>query len=160
MERSTVEGRNILAALGSCEESESLKQILGADHWSLHLAHTFAEAEAALRLFSFGVVLCGSDFADGRGWKDVLNVIQRMHISPQLIVADRLADEALWAEVLNLGCYDLLAMPFEPREVLRVLPLAWDFWKRQSARVEAHPTTPKAQAWYEANRKALAASCF
>ena len=114
MRQDTVEGRNVLAALGSRDESESIKQILGGDDWSLQFADTFAEAEAALRSFSFGVVVCRAQLADGCGWQDVLNVIHRMPIAPQLIVADRLADEALWAEVLNLGCYDLLAMPFDP----------------------------------------------
>ena len=53
-----------------------------------------------------------------------------MSIPPQLIVADRLADDALWAEVLNLGGYDLLMTPFEPEEVLRVVSMAWDFRER------------------------------
>jgi hypothetical protein len=38
-----------------------------------------------------------------------------MPIPPQLIVADRLARDGLWAEVLNLGCYDLLMTPFKPK---------------------------------------------
>jgi DNA-binding NtrC family response regulator len=158
MKQDTTEVRNILVALGSRERGESLEQILGGEGWSLHYVHTFAEAENALRSFSFGVVLCGSDLADGYGWKDVLSVIHRMLIPTQLIVAERLADEALWAEVLNLGCYDLLAMPFEPTEVLRVFPRAWDFSKRGSARAEVHPRTPKAEPWHEANRKALVAN--
>ena len=43
----------------------------------------------------------------------------------------RLADEALWAEVLNLGGYDLLASPFDPIEVDRVVTLAWEFRARE-----------------------------
>jgi DNA-binding response OmpR family regulator len=35
-----------------------------------------------------------------------------------------LADEYLWAEVLNLGGYDLLAKPFRDPEVKRVLAAA------------------------------------
>jgi hypothetical protein len=35
----------------------------------------------------------------------------------------------LWAEVLNLGGYDLLMKPFEEAEVYRVVGLAWLFWK-------------------------------
>jgi len=40
---------------------------------------------------------------------------------PLLIVASRLADERLWAEVLNLGGYDVLLKPFEPAELRRVI---------------------------------------
>jgi DNA-binding NtrC family response regulator len=46
-----------------------------------------------------------------------------------LIVTDRLADERLWAEVLNLGGYDLLLKPFDPEELLRVVSSAWASWK-------------------------------
>jgi DNA-binding response OmpR family regulator len=35
-----------------------------------------------------------------------------------------LADERLWAEVLNLGAYDLLAKPFDVREVLHAVTTA------------------------------------
>ena len=51
-----------------------------------------------------------------------------MHPTPPLIVADHLGDERLWAEVLNLGCYDLLLKPFEAKEVLRVVSAAWQSW--------------------------------
>jgi len=154
----TIETRNVLVTFASRAEGESLEQILCSADWSLHFARTFAEAQAALRSFSFGVVLCGGHFADGHGWKDVINVIHRIPNPPQLIVADRLADEALWAEVLNLGGYDLLATPFEPKEVLRILPMAWDFWQRESARAEVRRKPAKlAEQWYPATGKALAA---
>jgi hypothetical protein len=39
---------------------------------------------------------------------------------PSLIVFSCLADEFLWAEVLNLGGFDVRMTPFEPEEVLRV----------------------------------------
>jgi hypothetical protein len=42
-----------------------------------------------------------------------------------MIVTSRLADERLWAEVLNLGGYHLLAKPFDASEVVRVVGTAW-----------------------------------
>jgi len=82
-----------------------------------------------------------------------------MPIPPQLIVADRLAHEGLWAEVLNLGCYDLLMTPFEAAEVLRVVPLAWDFWKRELGRAAARPKlTKSAEPRWHSSRNALAAN--
>jgi hypothetical protein len=39
-------------------------------------------------------------------------------------VSSRVADDRLWAEVLNLGGYDLLTNPFAPAEVSRVVDLA------------------------------------
>ena len=48
---------------------------------------------------------------------------------PNLILFSRLADESLWAKVLNLGGFDLLMTPFEPEEVLRVSFAAWSRWE-------------------------------
>jgi FixJ family two-component response regulator len=42
-----------------------------------------------------------------------------------LIVTSGLADAHLWAEVLNLGGYDVLAKPFDDQEVQRVVAGAW-----------------------------------
>jgi FixJ family two-component response regulator len=46
-------------------------------------------------------------------------------------VTSRLADEYLWAEVLNLGGYDVLAKPLDKQEVSRTLNLAWEHWENQ-----------------------------
>jgi DNA-binding NtrC family response regulator len=109
----------------------------------LRLASTFPDTQAALQTSSFGVVICSSQLADSYCWKAVLTHIQRMPAPPQLIVADRLADDALWAEVLNLGCYDLLMTPFSAEEVLRVVPMAWDSWQRRFATDGCGPKPPK-----------------
>ena len=111
----------ILAALGSREDCSSLERILDGDNWHVHIELSFREAEAALLARPFGVVISPAGFDDGHRWTDVLNCVRGMPIPPVLIVADRLADESLWAHVLNLGAYDLLATPFEREEVLRVL---------------------------------------
>ncbi len=52
--------------------------------------------------------------------------MDRLPVRPVLIVASRLADDRLWAEVLNLGAFDLLlGEPFDREEVLRVTESAW-----------------------------------
>jgi DNA-binding response OmpR family regulator len=70
------------------------------------------------------VVLCEQNLRDG-SWKDVLSIATGLRYAPPVIVTSRLADEHLWAEVLNLGGYDVLAKPFERDEVSRTLDLAW-----------------------------------
>jgi DNA-binding response OmpR family regulator len=52
---------------------------------------------------------------------------------PLLIVTSRLADERLWAEALNLGAYDVLAKPFDKREVIRTVTAAWLHWANRSS---------------------------
>ncbi|MFB3828373.1 MAG: hypothetical protein ACE15B_16510 [Bryobacteraceae bacterium] len=61
-------------------------------------------------------------------WRDLLDQTTRMPHAPVFIVASRLADDALWAEVLNLGGYDVLAKPFDRREVFHVLGHGWRHW--------------------------------
>jgi hypothetical protein len=48
------------------------------------------------------------------------------------------ADERLWAEVLNLGGYDVLSTPFAAGEVLRACFLAWQSWRQVSPRPILH----------------------
>jgi hypothetical protein len=43
-------------------------------------------------------------------------------------VASHFADDQLWAEALNLGAYDVLAMPLRAAEVFRSVSLAWRRW--------------------------------
>ena len=124
-----------LLAIPACaEERNFLRTLFSASGWEIHLAQTFQEVLAAVRRRRVGVLLCESKFSDGHCWKDLLNEIQRLEFPPMLIVTDRLADERLWAEVLNLGGYDLLLKPFDPEEILRVVSSAWMSWKLGVAR--------------------------
>ena len=66
------------------------------------------------------IVVCESTLPGGT-WRDVLRHINECLDPPVLIVTSRLANEYLWAEVLNLGGYDVLAKPFDKQEVLWVL---------------------------------------
>lgn len=124
----------VLAVLASSEDCAMLRRTLSNGGWELISAGSFREAQIALRTgSSIGVVVSDARLCDGSCWKDLLRELQNVHQPTQLIVADRLADEALSAEVLNLGGYDLLMMPFVEAEVLRVIPMAWEFQARQSA---------------------------
>jgi DNA-binding response OmpR family regulator len=68
--------------------------------------------------------LCEHHLADG-DWRDVLSDTESREPAPLVIVISRLADERMWAEVLNLGGYDLFTKPFDAHEVVRVLNSAW-----------------------------------
>ena len=79
------------------------------------------------------VVICEALLPDG-SWKDLLEYIGRVRASPVLVVTSKLADESLWAEVLNLGGYDVLAQPFDREEVTRVVESAMRASSDQSRR--------------------------
>ena len=74
------------------------------------------------------VIVSEKDLPDGN-WKDILEAAAAREHPPLLIVTSRLADEYLWAEVLNLGGYDVLAKPFDHDEVRRTVSLAWQHWE-------------------------------
>jgi DNA-binding NtrC family response regulator len=150
-----IEVRKVLVARASREERASLRRILSGVDWLLCYASTFPRVKAVLRSSSFGVVICPAQFGDGHCWQDVLNEVQQLPIPPPLIVADRLADEALWAEALNLGCYDVLMTPFDAKEVLRVVAMAWDFWRRELERSAAGAKPP--ESYLQSSRKTRAA---
>jgi DNA-binding NtrC family response regulator len=105
-----------------------LREILSQRSWKLHEASTCREALALLRDHSVPVLLSERDHADGN-WEELLNATASLSAPPKLIVFSRLADESLWAEVLNMGGFDVLMTPFEPEEVLRVTFAAWSRWE-------------------------------
>jgi hypothetical protein len=112
-----------------------LADILGRNEWKMcpgtrwSLAATDNLPAAADRLPGHGVpiVLCERESLAGT-WQDVLAHVGSFSVPPMLIVASRTADEYLWAEALNLGAYDVLAKPYQPSEVVRVLSMAWLHW--------------------------------
>jgi len=70
------------------------------------------------------LVITESDSSDG-SWKALLEHLQLRGLITPLIVTSRLADDRLWAEVLNLGGFDLLCShPLDREELERVLASA------------------------------------
>jgi len=114
----------ILLISGAPEDFDALRTILNDPLWHLARVGTCEEAFARLCRKPMSVVVCESDLPDGN-WRDVLNRTSQLADPPALIVTSRLADEHLWAEVLNLGGYDVLAKPFREGEVRHVISTAW-----------------------------------
>lgn len=93
---------------------------------------------AALQEAKFGVVVTERDIEGGFCWKDFLRRTHELNPRPRLVVTDPLADDRLWAEVINLGAYDVLVEPFELDEVFRILSLAWLSWREECKREASH----------------------
>ena len=96
--------------------------------WTLIARPTLASAFSVLRDMPIPIVICEDELWPGT-WREMLDHIMFLDDPPLLIVTSRLADDRLWAETLNLGAYDVLAKPFEAREVVRILALAWHHWQ-------------------------------
>jgi DNA-binding NtrC family response regulator len=118
-----------LLAVGSEEEDLfHLRNICAGAGWTLHEAHGLRQALAQMRQNAIPVVLCPHKMADG-GWMELLDTAAALPEPSRVIVWARDADAALWAEVLNLGGYDVLAAPFRVAEVVHAVRAAMKNWR-------------------------------
>jgi len=121
----------ILSVSASADDHRALRHILRDAPCHISVASTLSNAIGRLsRGKAPSIVVCESQLPDGT-WKDMFHQIAQCTEPSILIVTSRLADEHLWAEVLNLGAYDVLSKPFSEREVRHVLGSAWE--RRESA---------------------------
>ena len=117
--------RNISALLlGKFENEWALvNEIFHQAGWRLLQARSRRQAFHCLVNEPVHVVIAESQLPDG-DWKNVLLELDRLPSPPNLIVASHMADDRLWAEVLNMGGYDVLSQPFEAEELRRVVASA------------------------------------
>lgn len=119
------------------EDHRFLEEIFFQKQWTLFRTGSVADALSALGATQIPVVISERDVPGG-GWKKVLSALQQFAQPLLLVVTSRLADEHLWAEVLNLGGHDVLATPFSATELVWVLENAWHRF--------GHTFAPKAMA--------------
>lgn len=123
----------VLLVSPSDSDHRSFERIFSHTRWSLSHATDCREALRALQNAPIPVVVCEATLPDGT-WRDVLEALRARPMPPLLIVTSDFPDTSLWAEALNLGAYDFLAKPFNPREVIAIISLAWLYWKEQARR--------------------------
>lgn len=109
-------------------DHKALRNIFSRSNWTLQSAFTCSEARERLRRESFPVVISDCVLPDG-SWRSLLEKSDEARATPRVIVSSRAVSDHLWADVLQMGGYDLLAMPWEGREVLKVISLAWRSWE-------------------------------
>lgn len=134
----------VLSVSPHAEDHFTLQAIFSHSRRAFYKADCLASALAALRRWEIGVVLCERNLSPG-SWLDMLEEMGPLPNAPPLIVTSRLADEHLWAEALNRGAYDVLAKPFEIKELVRSVNSAWLHWHhRQEIQTRAWSTLPAA----------------
>lgn len=115
---SPIERKGVLLFSQTEKTRASLSAILVDSGWAVYTASSLREAVALLRKNDIPVAI-----ADG-GWREILDAAGSRPNPPSVIVTAPFADEALWAEVLNLGGFDVLAQPFDANEVSRIAQAA------------------------------------
>ena len=106
------------------EDHTFLRSLFTTFSWRFDSVSTVSDGIRYLHHHSPGLLICDERLEDG-DWKAILDASMAVECPPRMIVTSRLADDRLWAEVLNLGGYDLLAKPFDASEVARVVGTAW-----------------------------------
>ncbi len=115
------------------EDHQYFQHLFDHTNWRLCHAYTLEEALAELERQALPVVVTEEKLGKA-GWQEVLCGTQHLPAPPKLIITSSAADTHLWAEVLNLGGYDVLAKPFDDGEVYHTISLAWLAWKLERAR--------------------------
>ncbi len=116
-----IQDLSVLAILDRESDIQGFRDIVRQWGARLHISSTLAGLRRQLDREPPDVVVCNTSLPDQSDWKHVLQEIESAGGLQPLIITSRLADESLWAEVLNLGGFDVVAQPFDREEVARVL---------------------------------------
>jgi two-component system, response regulator RegA len=106
------------------------------------VAHTYREALGAAAKKAMALIFCDRDLPDG-SWKDLLSRLVTNPEPPRLVVVAEPSDQALWAEAINLGAYDVIARPLHKRETQHVIFGALLTTAPYPAQAEASDRRPK-----------------
>ena len=104
----------------SGEDARTISSILDSVSIAMRRAGNLKEALRKLEAEPFGVVLTEAQLPDGK-WTDVLQHLKQAGKRTAVVVTHRFADGQFWADILELGAYDLLPQPFCSGEVQRIL---------------------------------------
>ena len=122
----------VLAVSSHVEDHNQLLAIFGHSNWRIFSASGLGEAIESVRRNRPAVLISEGVLPDG-DWKNLLRCLSAMPSPPLLVVTAHDPPDSLWAEVLNLGAYDVLSKPFDRNEVTRIVSLAWLHWREQTA---------------------------
>jgi DNA-binding response OmpR family regulator len=126
----------VLSVSAAEADHRALGHLFHHTNWTLLECWNCTDALQVLRSSTIPVVICDARLPDGT-WANVLQGISEIKCPPLIIVTSRLADDQLWAEVMNAGAWDILEKPFNQGELVRVVSLAWLAWKNQFRRTES-----------------------
>ena len=110
----------ILFVSGHPEDAQQLSGMLHPLPVVVDHVQSVRHARSQLLQELYDVVLTEAALPDGK-WLDVLHLVREHPRQLAVIVTAPHADDKLWAEVLNLGAYDVIVQPFYEPEVLRIV---------------------------------------
>src|SRR5882757_4704846 len=129
------------------DDRTSVSKILQNPCWRIDQASSLEEARKRLQHQAASVIMCERDLPDG-SWKDLLPVLRELPDVASVVVISRHANDDLWSDVLSNGGYDVLSKPFDRRELVRVVGMAWrqSYTKNSATRKSFEPRMAHAAA--------------
>lgn len=104
-------------------DGDALQDILLGLGWDFRGSRSIQQTLMAMRDNRVDIIICNEELSDGC-WKDLLAGVGRFQCPPPLVVIAERFDSSLWAEVLNLGGFDVLLRPLTEKEIAGVLHMA------------------------------------
>lgn len=115
----------ILAVVADAATRRGLEEAVAQSQWDVEFVYRVEQAKGRLREGSVPVVICEGPGSGVGDWRSLLLT----ETAPLVVVISRLADDALWQEVLRAGGYDVLEVPFARQDLFRVLEVAGSLWR-------------------------------
>jgi DNA-binding NtrC family response regulator len=120
------------------EDAAVLESAVPGQRLRIHRCPSVSEVAAAIDSCQPSVVVSEGELPDGT-WRSVLTETDSRGKAVPVLVVSRQADEHFWAEVLNLGGFDVLVKPFDASEVSRVLQMALRYWENLPGNLTPNP---------------------
>jgi DNA-binding NtrC family response regulator len=103
------------------ERRSKLAEFLAHNGMDVATAESLLEAQRKLGGLPHCDLVCAdAELRDG-SWRELLEFLLSTHKHCEMVVCSRLADEQLWAEVIQCGAFDLIPEPWDRNEVLRII---------------------------------------
>src|ERR687897_2501546 len=101
---------NMLLVSSDCHDVSVAQSAAAEEAVRTIVAKTYRDAVTTTAKEGIALILCEHALPDGN-WKDLLGQIVMIPEPPPLVVVADPDHQALWAEAINLGAYDVIAKP-------------------------------------------------
>jgi DNA-binding NtrC family response regulator len=119
----------LLAVIPEDMQFEFLRSTVEDVGWEIFRANSITDGLSTLVNHKINTIVTGCDLEDG-SWLEMINALQPCRNAPRVLVASSHADNRLWLDVLEHGGYDLLAVPFDRNEIVRLASSAYLSWEK------------------------------
>jgi len=119
----------LLAVIPNDMQFELLRSAIEDVGWEIFRAHSITDGLSTLVNHKINTIVTSCELEDG-SWLEMINALQPCRNAPRVLVAWSHADNRLWLDVLEHGGYDLLAIPFDRNEIVRLTSSAFLSWQK------------------------------